>query len=172
MFIGLFTPILLAGLYDVILNNCRGLRDLRFPNRKQQNKTSYAPRKARMFKLFSIVQHWSYTQRNFLSYTFTFRKRFYFVASDLKNIGHGNPDSNLESACISRSLVSSVCIAIRLRLETEESGFIACRVNRVSSLISVHTGSGAQPASYTMGMGGSFSGGEATGTRSRQLTSI
>jgi len=28
------------------------------------------------------------------------RKQFYFVISDLKIIGHGNPDNNLESPCI------------------------------------------------------------------------
>jgi hypothetical protein len=32
-------------------------------------------------------------------YTFIFRKQFYFVMFDLKIIGHGNPDSNLESPC-------------------------------------------------------------------------
>jgi len=35
-----------------------------------------------------------------LSYTFIFRKQFYFVVSGLKIIGHGNPDNNLESSCI------------------------------------------------------------------------
>jgi hypothetical protein len=35
-----------------------------------------------------------------LSYTFIFRKQFYFVISGLKIIGHGNPDNNLESPCI------------------------------------------------------------------------
>jgi hypothetical protein len=34
-----------------------------------------------------------------LSYTFIFRKQFYFVVSGLKIIGHGNPDNNLESPC-------------------------------------------------------------------------
>jgi hypothetical protein len=31
---------------------------------------------------------------------FIFRKQFYFIVSCLKIIGHGNPDSNLESLCI------------------------------------------------------------------------
>jgi hypothetical protein len=34
---------------------------------------------------------------NSLSYTFIYRKQFYFVVSGLKIIGHGNPDNNLES---------------------------------------------------------------------------
>jgi hypothetical protein len=35
-----------------------------------------------------------------MSYTFIFRKQFYFVISGLKIIGHGNHDNNLESHCI------------------------------------------------------------------------
>jgi hypothetical protein len=36
-----------------------------------------------------------------LSYTFIFRKQFYFVVTSLKIIGHGNPDNDSESLCIS-----------------------------------------------------------------------
>jgi hypothetical protein len=36
---------------------------------------------------------------DWLSYTFFFRKQFYFVVSGLKIVGHGNPDNNLESSC-------------------------------------------------------------------------
>jgi len=36
-----------------------------------------------------------------LSYIFIFRKQFYFGISGLKIIGHGNPDNNLESICMS-----------------------------------------------------------------------
>jgi hypothetical protein len=35
-----------------------------------------------------------------MSYTFIFRKQFHSLVSDLKIIGHGNPDNNLESLCI------------------------------------------------------------------------
>jgi hypothetical protein len=38
--------------------------------------------------------------KTFLSYTFIFRKQFYFVISGLKIICHGNPDNNLESYSI------------------------------------------------------------------------
>jgi hypothetical protein len=53
---------LLAELYHVILNYYWGFRGLQFANRKPQNKTSHVPRKARMLKLFSILQYWSYKQ--------------------------------------------------------------------------------------------------------------
>jgi hypothetical protein len=33
-------------------------------------------------------------------YTFIFHKQFYFIISGVKNIGHGNPDNNLESSRI------------------------------------------------------------------------
>jgi len=36
-----------------------------------------------------------------LSYTFIFHKQFYFVVYGLKIIGHGNPDNNSESSCMS-----------------------------------------------------------------------
>jgi hypothetical protein len=39
-----------------------------------------------------------------LSYTFIYRKQFYFVVSGLKIIGHVNPDNNLESSCIMYSI--------------------------------------------------------------------
>jgi hypothetical protein len=39
-------------------------------------------------------------QMNCVSYAFVFRKQFYFVLSGLNVIGHGNPDNNLESHCI------------------------------------------------------------------------
>jgi hypothetical protein len=51
--------------------------------------TFYVPRKARILKLFSILQYWFYKQHNFLS--FAFIKQFYFVISGLKIIGHGKP---------------------------------------------------------------------------------
>jgi hypothetical protein len=35
-----------------------------------------------------------------MNYTFIFRQQVYFILSDLKFIGHGNPDNNLESLCI------------------------------------------------------------------------
>jgi hypothetical protein len=38
-----------------------------------------------------------------MSYTFTFLKQFYCVASGLKIIGHRNPDDNLESPCKMKS---------------------------------------------------------------------
>jgi hypothetical protein len=46
-----------------------------------------------------------------VSYTFIFRKQFYFVISGLKIIGHGNPDSNLESPCISEPRF--LCVHLR-----------------------------------------------------------
>jgi hypothetical protein len=57
-----------------------------------------------MLKLFSILQYWFYKLKNFLSYTFIFHKQFYFVVFGLKIVGHGNPDNNLESLCISITL--------------------------------------------------------------------
>jgi hypothetical protein len=39
-----------------------------------------------------------FVKQNFLSYTFIFRKQFFF--SNLRIIGHENPDNNLESHCI------------------------------------------------------------------------
>jgi hypothetical protein len=36
------------------------------------------------------------------SYVFIFRQQLYFVFFNLKIIGHGNPDNNLESHCIIR----------------------------------------------------------------------
>jgi hypothetical protein len=59
----------------------------------------YVSWKTCMLKLFSILQYWFYKQYNFLSYTFIFRKQFYSVPSDLKIIGHGNPNNNLKSPC-------------------------------------------------------------------------
>jgi hypothetical protein len=44
--------------------------------------------------------------KHFLSYAFIFRKQFYLLASDLKIIGHGNPDNNLESPGISFIYIS------------------------------------------------------------------
>jgi hypothetical protein len=38
--------------------------------------------------------------KTFFNHTFIFRKQFYFIFSILKIIGHGNPDSNLESLCV------------------------------------------------------------------------
>jgi hypothetical protein len=46
-----------------------------------------------------------------LSYTFIFRKQFYFVVSGLKIIGHGNPDNNLESPCILQMLCAELHVA-------------------------------------------------------------
>jgi hypothetical protein len=43
------------------------------------------------FKEFCLAE-----SKYFLSYTFIFRKQFYFIASDLKIIGYENPDNNLE----------------------------------------------------------------------------
>jgi hypothetical protein len=50
-----------------------------------------------MLKLLSILQYWLYEQQNFLRSNFIFRKQFYFIISNLKIIGHVNPDNNLES---------------------------------------------------------------------------
>jgi hypothetical protein len=61
-----------------------------------------------MLKLFRILQYWLYKQWNFLSYTFIFRKQFYFVASGLKITDHENPDNNLEWPCISKLNLSTV----------------------------------------------------------------
>jgi hypothetical protein len=36
-------------------------------------------------------------KQNYMSYTFMFRKHFYFVTSCLKIIDHGNRDNNLKS---------------------------------------------------------------------------
>jgi hypothetical protein len=55
-----------------------------------------------LFYIESIVQN---AEQNFLSYTSIFRKQFYSVLSDLKIIGHGNPDSNLESHCTHRRIL-------------------------------------------------------------------
>jgi hypothetical protein len=38
------------------------------------------------------------------SYTFISRQQFYFIVPYLKIIGHGNPDNNLESSCVSAYL--------------------------------------------------------------------
>jgi hypothetical protein len=56
--------------------------------------TSYVERKARMLKLFSILQHWFLNQQNAWSYIFIFHK-FYCIASGLKIMGQGNRDNNL-----------------------------------------------------------------------------
>jgi hypothetical protein len=53
-----------------------------------------------MLKLFSIPQCRFYKQQNFFSYTFIFRKQFYFVPSGLKIVRHGNTNNNLESPCV------------------------------------------------------------------------
>jgi hypothetical protein len=63
-------------------------------------------------KIKLLMEYESVTQKNLLpvkpmlccqiiSYTFIFRKQFYFVVSGLKIIGQGNPDNNLESHCMS-----------------------------------------------------------------------
>jgi hypothetical protein len=36
-----------------------------------------------------------------MTYTFILRKQCYFAVSDLKFIGHGNPENSLESPCTS-----------------------------------------------------------------------
>jgi hypothetical protein len=47
------------------------------------------------------------SNKSFFNYIFLFRWQFYFVDCDLKIIGHGNSDSNLESQCV--ALHSSLC---------------------------------------------------------------
>jgi hypothetical protein len=42
----------------------------------------------------------SKSNKTILSETFTSHKEFYFVTSNLKSIGHENPDNNLESLCV------------------------------------------------------------------------
>jgi hypothetical protein len=46
------------------------------------------------------------SRRNDISFCelhLVFHKKFYFVVSGLKIIGHGNPDSNIESTCVTRN---------------------------------------------------------------------
>jgi hypothetical protein len=53
---------------------------------------------------------------------FIFRKQFYYVASSLKIIGHGNPDNNLESSCRSerRAYVDYVSLLWSLTVRSVE----------------------------------------------------
>jgi hypothetical protein len=51
--------------------------------------TSHVPRKARMLKLFSILQHGS-TRIKLFELRLVFGTQFYFVVSDLKIIRHEN----------------------------------------------------------------------------------
>jgi hypothetical protein len=46
---------------------------------------------------------------------FIFHKQFYFVIFGLKTIGHGKPDNNLESLCISYSALGNSSLASILR---------------------------------------------------------
>jgi hypothetical protein len=50
-------------------------------------------------KVFSICSI-SFISCKLYSYTFIFRKQFYFIVSGLNNLGHGNTDNNLESLSI------------------------------------------------------------------------
>jgi hypothetical protein len=59
-------------------------------------RTPYVPR----WSCLASCSIGSTGNKNLLSYTFIFRKQFYFVVPGLKFIGHGNPDNNLESPCI------------------------------------------------------------------------
>jgi hypothetical protein len=47
-----------------------------------------------------------------------FRKQFYFVASGLKILGHGKPDSNLESSYISATFFLGFKLLIICTLKT------------------------------------------------------
>jgi hypothetical protein len=49
----------------------------------------------------NVTQKVLFILEYFLYYTFIFRKQFYLVLSDLKITGPWNPDTNLESLCIS-----------------------------------------------------------------------
>lgn len=51
---------------------------------------------------------------NVLSYTFIFHNQFYSVASSLKILGYGKPNSNLESHCIP---YISITLHMRMRCE-------------------------------------------------------
>jgi hypothetical protein len=118
-----------------------------------------------------------------LSYTFIFRKQFYFLISGLKIIGHGNPDNNLESPCIYGlgwfyrwKNVSVIWLLIlyaflsynrptfwkpvkRLdKLDSQEMGVrLGLWAKNCSLFDSVRTGSGSRAASCPMGMEGDLS---------------
>jgi hypothetical protein len=54
------------------------------------------------------------TGHKILGYTSIFWKQFYFVVSELKIIGHKNPDNNLESPCTSLSKQTDLIFLIML----------------------------------------------------------
>jgi hypothetical protein len=66
-------------------------------------------------------------KKHFRTYTFIFRKNFCFVVSDLKIIGHGNPDNNLESPCTTAASIvrhrTVICTTRCCRLEVRCEDF-------------------------------------------------
>jgi hypothetical protein len=54
-----------------------------------------------MLKFLAFFSIYSIEDKKILNYTLKFHKQFYFFISGLEIIGHGNPDNNLESFCIS-----------------------------------------------------------------------
>jgi hypothetical protein len=65
-----------------------------------------------------------------LNYTFIFRQQFYFIISGLKITGHGNPDNNLESPCVTSGQdIAATSLRLKVRIRTKiDSGKSARRV--------------------------------------------
>jgi hypothetical protein len=89
-------------LYWMIQNYCRCFRGLNFQTGKNkiQLLTEYESGTQKvLLSVESMLQTGKQLQH---STTFILRKQIYFVVSGLKITGHGNPDNNLESHCISK----------------------------------------------------------------------
>jgi hypothetical protein len=89
--------------YRVLLRRCILITDFVSKNQSTHSVFSTTVAILRYDVIFSPRHQcgeYSVATYNFLSYNFIFRKQFYLIAFDLKIIGYGNTDNNLESRCI------------------------------------------------------------------------